>query len=490
MITPRTLVLYVAAFVLAVLFSNPTFAAPAVTHYNHTSTIEGVSRSTGWYLTRPIACENWASLVTGLTATADNVSKYTGQWVMTTDVTPRCRLTTYRASTNTYSTQDFTAGSAVRCEPDGSAPDTTKPLDQRCPDPLPACPADGTDGPMLEFVAGYRTGPLASSAWAAGPAPVPNPVCSSGCQLNVWGKSALWVKDEPGANGYYQAGYNLSTMHKGVECTGDTNLAPVAAPTAPPPEPNRCPNGTVQVGIDSAGIPMCKGDAPPVSQDKNTQTTTQTNSDGSTTKTTTETTTNRDGSTTTNTTTTTTNADGSTTTTHSSSTGKTPDGKDGKSDQEDSEFCRANPNLAICKNSSVSGECDQVTCEGDAIQCAIVRQITARNCADKKLQEALEQSGLHEIGKAVLDGDNAFKAKSPLNPENGITFELPQQLDQEKFLGEGACFPDKHIPFKGMTITIPFSQVCPYLLPLRYALMVAAMLTALYIVSGVTRKGV
>jgi hypothetical protein len=243
------------------------------------------------------------------------------------------------------------------------------------------------------------------------------------------------------------------------------------------------------MGMAADGTPICVG-----SGDENNppppKTTTQappvTNPDGSTSQTTTTTTGNKDGSTTTTTTTTTTGAGGGPVTTETTSTtGNTPNGLPGKSDsrpEEQANLCKQMPHLTICNNSSVAGSCGAVSCMGDAIQCATLREIAKRNCDQKAGEDAVQASSQYSLGTAIFNGADPASGTFPTS-SNGVTVDFGT-LNQNAFLGGGAdCLADKPFQVAGQSFVIPFSSVCDHLLPFRYMMLIIAALASLRLVS-------
>lgn len=361
---------------------------------------------------------------------------------------------------------------------DGSAPDTTKPLDQQCPRD---CPAAGSAGPNLEWDAGWRTGPDATSAWASGPNMPPNAGCYNKCKVSIY-LDKEWIGGQ-GSVGYYKGGFNLTSMYRGDRCTEpnpDDGNPP--EPTTPPPEKNRCPLGTKQIGIDSAGTPICKGDAPPTDPNKQTTTTTTTNSDGSKTTTTTTTTTNSDGSKTTQTTTTTTQPDGTSNSNETTTTGNTPSGAPGKPDSTDkdqNDLCKQHPTLNVCKNSQISGSCSAISCEGDAIQCAIAREVAARNCSDKASEDSVKASSYYQVGQDALAGTGNSGLPSP----DSVVAKDVGSLSSAGWLGGGKCFSDVTVNTRAGSFVIPLSKACDVLIMFRYLFMFVAAMVAFRILS-------
>lgn len=107
----------------------------------------------------------------------------------------------------------------------------------------------------------------------------------------------------------------------------------------------------------------------------------------------------------------------------------------------------------------------------------------------KEYCENTKETAFTELGKQLIAGTDPLSSTLPTKA-NGVTVDFAANLDQSGFLGGGSCFADKSVSLMGATVSLPFSSVCPYLLPLRYALMIAAMMAAFRMVSGsVLREG-
>jgi hypothetical protein len=192
---------------------------------------------------------------------------------------------------------------------------------------------------------------------------------------------------------------------------------------------------------------------------------------------------NGDGSTTTRTVETTTKPDGSKSTTTGTATGLAPGGKQGQPDKPDSDFCKLHPELNMCRNSSVSGQCGQTSCMGDAIQCATLRAAAAMQCAQEKDVEAVKAMPVKALGDSVLSGSDPMKAQID-EAIKGQEVDLGgASLDQSGFLGGGGCLADKSFSVAGRTVTMSFSAVCERIQPLRAAVMGCAFIVAYLLVA-------
>lgn len=160
--------------------------------------------------------------------------------------------------------------------------------------------------------------------------------------------------------------------------------------------------------------------------------------------------------------------------------GTNPGGGTGGGDGTD--FCGRHPGSSICQNSGVSGNCATFTCNGDAIQCSILREVHEANCKAAADDAAADSSGIGKLGKGVLEGNDPDGDKLP-RPGSASQISMPS-LDSSGWLGGGECFADKVLSVMGHQITIPFSRACGALIVFRYAIMVVAALISFKLLSG------
>lgn len=467
-------------FVL-LLVASSAFADAPVTWYF----INGYS----WFPTTPYStadelCSAFVAARNGADPTTVSVcsARTQGPTYIYTDRTPAGGgSTTYNISYNISSTS--------RCS-DGTAPNTSLPLNEQCAAPAPQCEP-------------YRQSSVKVSQGTAIPgtnksSDMSPPTNINGCRVLAGEVEkctmdpttnevfCTWRVTETGA-----AAPSGETPDSVSTTTSDTEKSDV--PEFNPAQGQGCPKGTVNLGTDSTGGSICggKGTSPdtPTQTETKQPTQTVTNPDGSTTQTDVTTRTNSDGSTTTTTKTTKTNPDGSTSTTTSSVTGNKPGGaggggggagKDDSSDDKKDDFCAKHPELNACKNSQVSGKCEELTCKGDAIMCAVARSAAEQNCREKAERDQLKEMEAYKLGAAVLAGNDPKAGDLPTkdNAEQ-ITME---SLDQSGFLGGGAsCLNDVQVSVMGRAVVLPFSKVCPYIEALRYVMMTIAALVSLSI---------
>jgi len=384
----------------------------------------------------------------------------------------------------------------------GSAPDYSKPWEERCDasaPPAPTCVAGTVSRETFFSGRGSLDSPVSQYDLA------PHPTSDGQCNVDYDTVERCYsVKNDAGT------GKDFYCVFSG-KMDGTASPQGTPEPSMLPPEESRapaeiklnpalgqgCPKGTVNIGTDSTGGSICAGkgtspQTPPKKEVKEAPTTT-TNDDGSTTKTEVTHTTNADGSVTTKTKTTRTDANGRVTTDESSVTGPVPGtgggggsggggtgggsgGTPGQSDADKNDLCAKNPNLNICRNSSVSGECGNTSCEGDAIQCAIYRSQQKTACQWEK------ENAANTLYGQVMGGNDPLGNKLPTK-ENATEIGF-DTLDQTAFLGGGACFPDKTIFVMGQSVTLPFSASCQYIEWLRFVMMTIAALVSLKILRG------
>lgn len=146
------------------------------------------------------------------------------------------------------------------------------------------------------------------------------------------------------------------------------------------------------------------------------------------------------------------------------------------------DFCQTNPTLTVCKTSTVSGTCKEITCTGDAINCAVAQQVAESNCRALKEIDEIKARSDYALGNTVLAGGPDPLAGVPTRA-NGTTVNA-SSIDQSGWLGGGACFPDKDFTIQGKTVTIPFHKVCEYLVAFRVVVMMVGLIGAARILAG------
>ncbi len=135
-------------------------------------------------------------------------------------------------------------------------------------------------------------------------------------------------------------------------------------------------------------------------------------------------------------------------------------------------FCVDNPQSPLCKITSFSGTCGAtLTCDGDAIQCAVARATFASNC------QLSTTSSLSALGDSLAAGNDPLASTLP-SSTNFTTVNVSGMLDTTDALGGGSgCLSDQTFDFVGgQTYTLPWSQLCGSFELMGFAMMFAAAL--------------
>ncbi|MFS4549089.1 virulence factor TspB C-terminal domain-related protein [Comamonas resistens] len=136
---------------------------------------------------------------------------------------------------------------------------------------------------------------------------------------------------------------------------------------------------------------------------------------------------------------------------------KNPNGKDGS---DKGEGCKGDD--CEDKPSKFGGSCASgFTCEGDAINCSISKEIHIRNCQ----LDDLVNGDLYKAWQGIKDiGDKNVTKDLPGNKRFDISV-----TDRDDFLSAGSCPADRSIEIGSFgSITLPFSELCPWLQMLGY----------------------
>lgn len=272
--------------------------------------------------------------------------------------------------------------------------------------------------------------------------------------------------------------------------------APTDEPVKAPPIPGRdgsgCPGGTVMAGYNSSGTPMCVGTGTtpsnaPAAPPTKTTTKTEPTADGGSAQTTTTVKTNTDGSTTTTVVRVVTAPDGSVSQSEDRTTSNNTAGGAGRETpdkpSEEQNFCKQNPNLSVCRESTVSGTCGQISCMGDAIQCATLRAAAAMQCKQAEDETMLKNSTEAALGNSILNGSDPMAAEIGAAIKGSEVDLSKANLDQAGFIGGGSCFPNKTFMVSGRSVTMDFTTVCSNIQPLRGVVLACAFIVAYLIVS-------
>ena len=161
----------------------------------------------------------------------------------------------------------------------------------------------------------------------------------------------------------------------------------------------------------------------------------------------------------TSTTTKTTNCEGGKCTTTTETTGTGVGGTTTKTEtaeQSEQSFCAENPKSDQCADDeedkkSFSGSCSAVSCEGDAIMCAIAKEQQKRNC------ELFDQNAASDRGIAAStagDKPGDHPGKTPTETA------FPGTFDKTDLIG-GNCPADVPVSMPGgHNVVLPFSMLC------------------------------
>ncbi|EGK69764.1 hypothetical protein METUNv1_03729 [Methyloversatilis universalis FAM5] len=331
-------------------------------------------------------------------------------------------------------------------------------------------PPECASGQVRNTVTGVCQPPCAAAGTAGGSNYVspytiaPTAICRDGCKLTVGEGFTM-----PWSNGSTLYGVR-GLVHTSQFCSGDLNGSgpgngeteshdspsdPDPIPVTPPDDPPRCPTGKCPGYFNGSYMcvacsEMASENKPITTYNRTTETTTTgtpPNQTTSTTTTDTRATHNGTGTvtSTTSTTTTTTGPNGTTTSTES---------KETKEPKES--FCKENPSSAFCKEGRFGGSCGSFTCEGDAVQCAVAREIHQRNCeavASNVYTDMVDaaQAG-SDTGSTYIQGQ---KDGTPLD----VTGKFSSSLDASPIAA--TCPSPRSVPLPGgNSFEISFEKPC------------------------------
>jgi hypothetical protein len=113
----------------------------------------------------------------------------------------------------------------------------------------------------------------------------------------------------------------------------------------------------------------------------------------------------------------------------------------------------------------------------------LVMRFPARFFASKKKEycENTAASPMRTLGEQMLANNDPLKNTFPTK-ENARVVNVPA-LNQNGFIGGGACFSDFQFSVSGQSFVIPFSRLCDYLIALRGLVMLLAALASWKLVS-------
>ncbi|MER1081989.1 hypothetical protein AAA612_29425, partial [Pseudomonas aeruginosa] len=139
--------------------------------------------------------------------------------------------------------------------------------------------------------------------------------------------------------------------------------------------------------------------------------------------------------------------------------------------------------------SSISGDGDckvAIQCNGDAIQCAIVRQEKLARCADEEFR-TVDDKKIQDL-KNTLAGEFSGPEYEPIKATGENTHDLSKLIDTSgRFSKACPVIPDVSFPWFGSTQTVSLSSVssdlCTYLQWFGYLLVAFAMRSAAEIIA-------
>jgi len=285
---------------------------------------------------------------------------------------------------------------------------------------------------------------------------------SSSNSLNFYDSTGCQISLVSGNTCSFADGSSCFRIEKGVY-TGITSVS-TDKPSASESSQNAsktCPLGTCPGTFNGSQICLACSSTGGTSVSAGSKTVT--NSDGS--KVSSTTTYNQTGDTITTT----------TATTNTTSAGVSTTSPPVTSQQDQTSFCEQNPGLSICKDSSFGSiDCGtQPTCSGDAVQCATATQIWKTRCERSAFNDQYD-SATSASGKA---SDAAALAL--------VTTDLSGGISMARHLTE-SCISDVSVTVMGHSVSLPVSNVCPYLGWMGNMMIAMSMLVAVRIVGGAT----
>lgn len=277
------------------------------------------------------------------------------------------------------------------------------------------------------------------------------------CYSNPFTESPCMTTFTPDICGQGEDGRYYCTgrfAYSGGPCTGDPDPGPgeTPAPLPDPPPAGYCP-GTVN------GVPV---NVPCGTTETGGSKTVETD-DG----------TNNTVTTTTSSTVCTAGSCITTTTTNVSVNGGAPTTTTSETTEPRDDYCTQNPRALECRDSTFGGSCASgFTCQGDAIQCASARKLHEVACF---VTQASAESALYDAEKNPAGG--------PADIPSDTVDVGPGSLEAGNALGVAACIPDLALTVAGTAVSLPLSNICPYLAHLRLMLLAVAWLMAFRIVA-------
>lgn len=165
-----------------------------------------------------------------------------------------------------------------------------------------------------------------------------------------------------------------------------------------------------------------------------------------------------------------------------------PEKETDKEDEED-EQCDPATDPDKCGQSSVSGEaCDAtVSCTGDAVQCAILRQQKIQQCADEEFREITPEK-VTEL-KSELNSEFVGEEYAPLEAGPEGSFDFAGMIDTTGVFSRSCPnIPDLSVPWIEGTATIRLqemsSNLCLFFTWMGYLIVAFAMRSAAEIIAN------
>jgi hypothetical protein len=178
----------------------------------------------------------------------------------------------------------------------------------------------------------------------------------------------------------------------------------------------------------------------------------------------------------------------------------------------------SNPDCGYTGSAGSRGSCDEVPpCDGDPVQCAILRQEWSHMCYGQVTELTLSTDcsvaptctgdpvgcaqiqyqfqaacSLHDaggdlVGETEIWNDQALISGNPFNSENQQVVDVESALDFGGFLGGGSCpFDDYQVDFGPLgDMSIPFSSFCVFLPILAVGFALAGGIHSAYILKDI-----
>lgn len=291
----------------------------------------------------------------------------------------------------------------------------------------------------------------------------------SGC-ASTWGSMVRYTDKTTG-----KVTTEGTVTYTGSTCTYDASKGDTTSSGTSQASKDTCPGGAVGT---VNGVSTCVKYSPDQNtiesvKPSGTTTTSSVTANGTTTSTTTST-----GSGTTST-----KCDGEQCTTTTTVVKSNPDGTTATTtttdQQPQDDFCKANPTATQCKDSDSKwgGACGSgFTCDGDAVMCAAAQAVWQQKCAlvDGPATKTAEQVAY----------DNAVSGTGTDNTLSTTTVAISSaSFDSSNALGVAAqCVTDKTYTVWGHSISVGYSQVCPFLGMLGTVLLAVSWLVAAVLV--------